>query len=287
VTVGVFDGVHLGHRIVLDHLESHGMPAVVLTFDPHPAEVLSPGSDPRLITDIGERLALLERAGVDIVGVLDLARIRHFEPERFVAEVLMERLGVACLVVGSDFHFGRDRAGDVPFLVGAGRRHGFEVEVVDLVEQGGAITSSRIRELIEAGDVMAASVLLGSRYRLSNVVVKGESRGHGLGFPTANLLPPDRKVIPGRGIFAAFAEVSGTRHQAAVNVGVRPTFGGGELLIEAYLLDFAADIYGEVLTLEFVEKLRPELEFADVDALIRHMTDDVAGVRRILSSVGT
>jgi riboflavin kinase/FMN adenylyltransferase len=284
VTVGVFDGVHLGHRAILERLDSRGMPGVVLTFDPHPAEVLAPGTDPRLITTIDERLVLLEKAGVGTVGVLDLALIRHFPPERFVSEVLVDRLGVGCLVVGTDFHFGKDRAGDVPFLFDSGKSHGFEVEVVELLEQGGVITSSRIRELIERGEVAVASALLGSRYRVSNVVVRGESRGHGLGFPTANLRPPARKVTPGRGIYAAFAEAGGQTHRAAVNVGVRPTFGGGELLIEAYLLDFEGDLYGEVLTLEFVERLRPELEFADIDSLVSRITDDVADVRRILGS---
>ena len=284
VTVGVFDGVHLGHRLILKRLESQAMPSVVLTFDPHPAEVLSPGTHPRLITTIDERLVLLEKAGVDAVGVLDLARIRHFEPERFVSEVLVDTLGVGCLAVGTDFHFGKDRAGDVPFLVNAGSRHGFEVVVIDLFQQGGIVTSSRIRELIEAGDMTRASALLGSPYRVSNVVVRGESRGRGLGFPTANMRPPARKVIPGHGIYAAFAEVGGERHRAAVNVGVRPTFGDGELLIEAYLLDFDSDLYGEILTLEFVEKLRPELEFEDIESLVSRMNDDVAHVRRILGS---
>jgi riboflavin kinase/FMN adenylyltransferase len=284
VTVGVFDGVHLGHRAILERLRSREMPSLVLTFDPHPAEVLSPGTDPRLITTIEERLVLLEKAGVDTVGVLDLALIRHFPPERFVSEVLVDRLGVGCLVVGTDFHFGKDRAGDVPFLMGSGSMHGFEVVVVDLLEQSGVVTSSRIRDLIEAGEVAAAAALLGSRYRLSNVVVQGESRGRGLGFPTANLRPPSRKVIPGRGIYAAFAEFGGETYRAAVNVGVRPTFGGGELLIEAYLLDFEGDLYGDVLTLEFVERLRPELEFADIDSLVSRISDDVANVRRILGS---
>jgi len=288
LTVGVFDGVHIGHRMLLERLTASPYPATVLTFDPHPAEVLSPGTDPRLLTTIEERVDLLEKAGVDTVGVLHLAEIRHLEPGRFVSEVLIDRLGIGRLVIGSDFHFGKDRAGDVSYLTGAGERHGFEVEVVGLLESDGVVSSSRIRALVEAGDVVAAAALLGSRYRLSNVVIDGEKRGRGLGFPTANLRPPERKAIPGHGIYAALAGTGGLVYPAAVNVGVRPTFGESELLIEAYLLDFEGDLYGSVLTLEFVEHLRPELEFEDVDALIERMNDDVNSVRRILNSpVGT
>jgi riboflavin kinase/FMN adenylyltransferase len=284
LTVGVFDGVHLGHRVILDRLKSSPDPSTVLTFDPHPAEVLAPGTHPRLITTIDERTELLWKAGIDTVGVLDLAEIRHLEPERFVSDVLVGKLGVGYLVIGSDFQFGKDRAGNVSYLRQAGERFGFAVEVVDLVDSGGIISSTRIRELIEAGDVASAATLLGSRFRLTNFVIDGDKRGKAIGFPTANLRPPPRKVIPGHGVYAAFAHVGGQTFPAAVNVGVRPTFGGTELLIEAFILDFDRDLYGTALTLEFVEKLRPELEFDDVEALVEHINDDVARVRRILSS---
>lgn len=284
VTVGVFDGVHHGHRMILGRLLAAPFPSTVLTFDPHPAEVLSPGTHPRLITSVEERIELMHGLGVDVVGVLDLSEIRHLEPEEFVAEVLVAKLGVRLLVVGSDFQFGRDRAGDSEFLRLAGKRHGFEVDVVDLVESGRVISSSRVRRLIEEGDVAEAAALLGSRYRLSNIVVPGDRRGKTLGFPTANLEPPARKVIPGRGIYAAFAHVGGETLAAAVNVGVRPTFGGHELLIEAFILDFDRDIYGSVLDIEFVEKLRPELEFDSAEALVEAMNRDVAKVRQVLET---
>jgi riboflavin kinase/FMN adenylyltransferase len=172
----------------------------------------------------------------------------------------------------------------VSFLESAGERHGFDVDVVELLDTGGIVSSTRIRELLELGDVSSANTLLGSRYRVSSLVVDGEKRGRALGYPTANLNPPLRKVIPGNGIYAAYAVIAGEHHQAAVNVGVRPTFGEEELLIEAYLLDFEGDLYGQVLTLEFVERLRPELEFEDVEALVSRIGDDVSEVRRILSS---
>ncbi len=284
VTLGVFDGVHIGHRAILEQLTATPYPSTVLTFDPHPAEVLSPGTHPRLLTTIEERLALLEKAGIGTVGLLDLTEIRHFEPERFISEVLVGKLGVATFVIGSDFHFGRDRTGNVAYLMEAGERQGFDVVVVDILESSGVVSSTRIRELIEAGDVSGASALLGSRFRLSNVVIDGDKRGRDLGFPTANLRPPPGKVIPGHGVYAAFVELDGQIHPAAVNVGVRPTFGGKELLIEAYLLDFEGDLYGRVLTIDFVEKLRPELEFENADALVGQMNDDVTRVRRILNS---
>ena len=283
LTVGVFDGVHIGHRLILDRLRSSPYSTTVLTFDPHPAEVLSPGTNPRLITTIDERLVLLAAEGVTTVGILDLAEIRHLDPPRFVAEMLLGRLRIGSLMVGSDFHFGKDRAGDVAYLREAGEMHGFDVDVVDLLDSDGVVSATRIRGMIEAGDVSSAAVLLGSRYKLSNTVIDGEKRGRALGYPTANLRPPLRKVIPGHGIYSAYAHVDGEAHLAAVSVGVRPTFGDSELLIEAYLLDFEDDLYDRLLTLEFVEKLRPELEFETVDALVDRIEEDVATVRRTLA----
>lgn len=284
VTVGVFDGVHLGHRTLIDRLQATGYVPTVLTFDPHPAEVLSPGTHPRLITNIDERLELLEGAGVELGGVLDLAEIRHLQPGEFVNQVLEQRLAMAAMVMGTDFHFGKDRSGDVAYLRRAGDVKGFKVDVVELQTADGVVSSSGIRSLIEVGDVRVAAALLESRYRLSNVVVHGDKRGRGIGFPTANLEPPVRKVIPGHGVYAAFAQLRGERHQAAVNVGVRPTFGGSDLVVEAYLLDFNDDCYGETMTLDFVERLRPELKFAEVSELVEQMSADVEMVRGILGA---
>ncbi|MGA7282442.1 MAG: bifunctional riboflavin kinase/FAD synthetase [Acidimicrobiia bacterium] len=284
ITIGVFDGVHLGHRRLLDSVVESGMTPAVLTFDPHPAEVLAPGSHPRLLTTVEERIELLDRIGIELVGVLDLAEIRSFPPERFVGEVLIEKLGMSHLVTGTDFHFGRDRAGDVEFLMAAGERLGFTMDVVELKDHGGVISSSRIRALIENGEVADASDLLGSNFTLTNIVVAGDRRGRELGFPTANLEPPVRKVIPGHGIYAGRARIEGRWHAAAINVGVRPTFGGTGLVIEAYILDFERDLYGEALTLEFVEKLRPELKFDSVADLISQMKADVEMVRAIVGA---
>jgi riboflavin kinase / FMN adenylyltransferase len=282
VTIGVFDGVHLGHRSILQRVVSDEVLPVVLTFDPHPAEVLSPGAHPRLITTVSERIEILAGLGVEMVGVLDLSLIRMLSPAEFVSRILVEKLNVARLVVGNDFHFGRDRAGDVPFLIDSGAGHGFEVDVVDLLTDDGVVSSSRIRGLIEMGSVAEAGRLLGSTFALSNAVIAGDRRGRTLGFPTANLDIPARKVVPGNGIYAAEVIVDGVEHQAAVNVGTRPTFGESGRVIEAHLLDFDADIYGRTMQIRFVERLRSEVAFDTVEGLVAQIEEDVVQTRRIL-----
>lgn len=286
LTLGVFDGVHLGHRQLLARaFKNDGRPAVI-TFDPHPVEVLAPGTSPRLITNIGERLGLLEELGAELVAVLNLAEVRNFRPQQFVAEILEGKLNVSTLTIGDDFQFGKDRAGDVGFLAEAGERGGFNVDVVGMVAEGGqTVSSSRIRTLIEVGSVSDASALLGSRYRVTGPVIDGDKRGRDIGYPTANLMPVERKVTPGNGVYATVTRVGGTDHMSATNVGTRPTFGGGARLIESHILDFDGDLYGEEITVEFVERLRPELEFKSVDELLEHMEDDVERSRKILAPV--
>ena len=282
-TIGVLDGVHRGHRELLARLDPT-MNRTVLTFDPHPVEVLKPGTPPRLLTTIEERVALLGEAGIETVGVLDLNEIKDLEAADFVREVLVVGLGIGHLVVGEDFRFGKDRTGDVALLTRFGDELGFRVEKIPLVARDGVpLSSSRIRALVETGDVASAADLLGSWFQLEDEVVHGDERGRDLGFPTANMRPPKRKVIPATGVYSCFAVVEEVRHDAAVNVGVRPTFGGGELLVEAHILDFAADIYGRTLTLEFVDYTRPELAFSDVEELVSRMGEDVARTREVLA----
>lgn len=283
VTIGVLDGVHIGHRALIARLDDDRI-RTVLTFDPHPIEVLRPGTHPRLVTTIEERIGLLAGAGADCVGVLDLAEIKEQGPEEFVEAVLVGKLGIAHLVVGEDFRFGKDRKGDVALLRALAPGLRFDVETIELVaDRDGAVSSSRVRSLIEQGEVGAAATILSTWFRLSGPVVEGDKRGRELGYPTANLRPPGRKVIPATGVYACFATVGGTRRNAAVNVGVRPTFGGGELLVEAHVLDFDGDLYGEEMTLEFVSYLRPELDFDSADELVARMGEDVENARIILS----
>lgn len=284
ITIGVFDGVHRGHRALIDRLDSE-LERTLLTFDPHPIEVLRPGTPPRLITTIDERVRLLAAVGLSQVGLLHLAAIKELGPREFVEEVLFNRLRMRHLVVGPDFRFGRDRTGDVDLLREMGREIGFELDVVELIaDEGGPVSSSRIRQLIESGRVAEAADDLTTRFRISGHVVHGDKRGAAIGFPTANLEPPARKVIPAQGVYAAFAHVDGNVSQAAVNVGYRPTFGGGELLIEGFILDFSDEIYGEELTIEFVEYLREELDFSDVSDLIDQIGEDVARTARVLEA---
>jgi len=282
-TIGVLDGVHRGHRELLARLDP-GMNRTVLTFDPHPVEVLRPGTLPRLLTTIEERVALLDDLGIETVGVLDLSEIKDLDPGDFVRDVLVAGLGIGHLVVGEDFRFGRDRTGDVDLLTRLGAELGFRVETISLVAlDGEPVSSSRIRVMVETGDVANAGDLLGSWFQIENEVVHGDERGRVLGFPTANLRPPLRKVVPATGVYSCFAVVDGLRHDAAVNVGVRPTFGGGELLIEAHILDFAGDLYGRRLELEFVGYTRPELAFSDAEELVARMGEDVAETREVLA----
>lgn len=287
VTIGVLDGVHLGHRALIANLDD-SLSRTVLTFEPHPVEVLRPGTPPRLITTIDERVALLDALGVDRVGVLDLAEIKEQAPTSFVRDVLVDKLNVAQMVVGDDFRFGKDRTGDIDLLFRLGESLGFVVDPIGLIaDSTGNVSSSRVRELIEAGEVADAALLLGSRFTVTNTVIDGDKRGRQLGFPTANISPPRRKVIPAAGVYACFARLGDDTLGAAVNVGFRPTFDGSTLLIEAFLLDFDADVYGRSLTLEFVEYLRPELRFDAVTALVDRMREDVAETRKILGSVET
>lgn len=276
------DGVHRGHRALLSRLDPD-LERTVLTFDPHPVEVLRPGTSPRLITTIEERIDLLRSLGVSQVGVLDLTEIKDLAPEVFVEEVLLARLDMHHLVLGPDFRFGKDRTGDVGLLERLGSKHGFDVETIDLIESGdGPVSSSQIRRLIETGKPADAARQLTTRYKISGPVIHGDKRGAGIGFPTANMAPPERKVVPATGVYAAFTHLRGSIDFAAVNVGFRPTFGGSELLIEAYIMGFDDDIYGEELTVEFVEYLRPELDFPDVADLVTQMHQDVEQAAKLL-----
>lgn len=285
LTVGVLDGVHLGHRELISHLDPDLTPTV-LTFDPHPVEVLAPGTVPGLLTTVDERVELLRRLGIAQVGVLHLAEIKGLEPSEFVEEILLGKMGMAHLVAGHDFRFGRDRSGAVDMLGHLAERHGFELQVIAPIgDEEGQISSTRIRALLEAGQPEAAARLLDSWYQITNEVVEGDRRGGDLGFPTLNLRPPPRKLVPATGVYACFARIGEQVHQAAVNVGFRPTFGGGELLIEAHLLDFDRIVYGEQATIEFVTYLRPEVAFDEVGALIEQIGEDVGDTRRALGVV--
>jgi riboflavin kinase/FMN adenylyltransferase len=288
VTIGVYDGVHLGHQAVLADLEERGRSLgvewrVVLTFDQHPLAVVDPDRSPRMLTSIEHRVAILGSMGVDVVGILPFEQIRSMDPTAFVHQVLLGSLGAKLVVVGSNFRFGLNRAGDVAGLQREGDHHGFAVDAVDLLRgDGAAVSSSAIRAFLEAGDVEAAGAALGRPFELWSTVIAGDGRGHSIGFPTANLSVETGMAIPRRGVYVARVQLASREVPAVVNVGIRPTFGGERLIVEAHLIGIEEDLYGRRLTVRFIHRLRDERRFGDVDDLIAQITQDVDDARRFL-----
>jgi riboflavin kinase / FMN adenylyltransferase len=274
VAVGTFDGVHLGHREVIRGNDT------VLTFEPHPLAVVKPDALPKLISSYPIKRDLIAGLGVEELVVIEFdEEFSRKSAEQFIDEVLVERLQATHVSVGENFTFGQKAQG-TPDLLSA--RTEFETRVVPLVEvQGETVSSSHIRGLVAAGEVKEASDFLGGPFLFQGEVVHGDKRGRKLGFPTANIVPSDQLVAPGHGVYAAWAH----GHPAAVNVGVRPTFVTGRgLLIEAFLLDFDADLYGQDLRVAFVERLRGEKRFESVDDLVAQMELDVQRAREICSA---
>lgn len=301
VTIGAYDGVHLGHRALLGRLRARaaaaGLATAVVTFDRHPATVVRPESAPCQLCDLEQKLELLAEAGVDRTVVVPFDRDRANETaEDFVAEVLIAGLDARMVVVGADFHFGHGRKGNVALLEEMGSTAGFEVEGVSLhadqpaAGESEAISSTRIRRLVAAGRVEAAAALLGRPHQVRGPVVPGDRRGATeLGFPTANIAVPAGICLPAVGIYAGWYErPDGRRWPAAVSVGRRPTFyrQGGDLLVEAFLLDFSGDLYGEPARLSFVAHLRDEVAFDTSDALVRQIERDVSETRARLAPQG-
>ena len=274
VAIGTFDGVHLGHQAVIDGADT------VLTFDPHPLEVIHPSALPKLIMPFNVKRDVIEGLGVRELVVIPFDReFAGRSAEGFIQHVLVERLRAEKVSVGENFRFGAKAKGDPAML---GRRSQFETRVVPLVEvDGETVSSTRIRALIAAGDMEGARHCLGAPFMVEGTVVSGDQRGRELGFPTANIVPDDHLAYPGHGVFAAFADGV----PAAVNVGVRPTFDSGRgVLIEAYLIDREEDLYGRTLRVAFVERLRGEKRFAGVEELIAQMRIDVEDARQVCAS---
>ncbi len=295
VTIGAYDGVHLGHRALLADLTTRAKAAdlstVVVTFDRHPAAVVRPESAPQQLTSLEQKLELLAECGIDRTVVIPFDEARAAESaEDFVTEVLVDQLSARLVVVGEDFHFGHGRRGNVDLLRRLGAEHGFEVVGVRLTGDGAeAVSSTRIRALVASGEVEAAAELLGRPHQVPGTVVRGDGRGGPqLGFPTANLEVPDDIALPADGVYAGlYHRPDGVTHRAAVSVGRRPTFyepGTAPVLVEAYLLHFDGDLYGEQARVSFTHRLRPELRFDSVDELIAQMRADVEATERVLTS---
>jgi riboflavin kinase/FMN adenylyltransferase len=293
VTIGVYDGVHLGHRALIGRVRAMsaelGAASAVVTFDRHPATVVRPDSAPLLLTDLDQRIELLADTGVDYTLVIHFDHERSAESaEEFVREVLVECLQARAVVVGHDFHFGKGRGGNVALLQEMGAEFGFDVLGINLVadEQGADVVSStRIRELLADGKVEEAAALLGRPHEVRGVVREGDKRGRVLGFPTANLAVLAEVLLPAEGIYAGWYErPDGTVHPAAISYGRRPTFyeDADLSLLECFLLDFDGDLYGERAKVRFVKRLRAQEKFESVDDLRAQMDRDVEDARRAL-----
>jgi riboflavin kinase / FMN adenylyltransferase len=306
VTIGVFDGVHRGHQTIVGHAaelaRALGLPVVVITFDPHPDEVVRPGSHPPLLCSPKRRVKLLAGLGVDAVMVLPFTlELSRMSPDDFVQSVLVERLHAARVVVGENFRYGHKARGDVTLLGELGDKYDFTAEGVPLVANGQTISSTSVRELLTTGDVEGAATALGRPHRVEGVVVRGHQRGRALGFPTANLETLPYAAIPSDGVYAGWLEcfpvnlggvdrggeaapgvAAETRWPAAISIGTNPTFEGMERSVEAYALDRDdLDLYGEHVAVDFAVRIRDTLKFDSIEALVAEMRRDVDRAREI------
>ena len=289
VTVGTFDGVHLGHWEVLQEIcrraRATGGRSILVTFHPHPLRVVRPEHAPPLLTTLGEKREVLAESGLEYVVFLPFTRtLQRYPARRFVEEILLGRIGMRELVIGYDHGFGRDREGGVDTLREIGQEMGFAVDVVEAYHlEGEPVSSSRIRRLLGEGDAAAAARLLGRPYWLEGVVVRGERKGRELGFPTANIEVGDpEKMLPKEGVYAAYGWVRGERIPGLLHLGPRPTFPGFSPTVELHLLDWSGDLYGDHLRVEVVDRIRDIRPFSSVDALIDAIRGDERDGRRIL-----
>lgn len=290
LTMGNFDGVHLGHQALLrrvsEDARARGGTSLVLTFEPHPLKILAPERAPRLILTHKDKMRLLESFGVDAVIIQRFdAAFAALEAHDFIQRYLIDRIGVQKIWVGRDLRFGKGRKGRVDDLIRWGAKAGFEVGIVEPVEAGGArISSSRVRGLIEKGEVHEVRGFLGRYHFVSGRITPGHQRGRRLGFPTANIAART-EVLPANGIYATFLEVSGKQWPSVSSIGVNPTFGEGPRTIESYLFDFSGDLYGELVRLFFVKRIRQEIKFSSPELLVEQIGKDVLAAREILSAV--
>jgi riboflavin kinase / FMN adenylyltransferase len=294
VTIGTFDGVHLGHRSLIARATAHasdlGVSSAIVTWDRHPSVVLRPDQVPPLLTTPERKIELLEESGVDLLAVLSFTKeLSEWSPERFVTDVLVGGLHARVVSVGHRWRFGHKAKGTVELLRELGRTHGFEVEEVELAHHaGGVVSSSRVRRAVMDGDLALANALLGRPFDVDGTVVHGDDRGAGLGFPTANMALEPGLAYPPRGVYACYGLVDGSRYIAAVNVGVNPTFGGDPastpMRIEAYLLDFEGDLYDKRMRVQFMQRLRDEVAFPSAGDLVAQIRQDVADTRSALSA---
>jgi riboflavin kinase/FMN adenylyltransferase len=291
LTIGSFDGVHLGHRAITARVRERareiGGTAGLMTLHPHPRQVFSPDNAPNVLTSLDQKRRLLESDGMDAFFVLPFSEaIASYDAERFLEEIILGQCGARHLVVGHDFAFGKGARGDFPFLRDAAARLGFEAEEVPpLILHGERVSSTLVRECILQGELDKAEVFLGRKYALSGEVAKGRGMGRQLGFPTANIKPRN-KAVPANGVYAAEAVVDGHHFVAAVNVGIAPTIRHEDITVEAFLLDFGGNLVGREIEIIFHKRLRPEKKYDGLDALIAAIGEDVAQIRAYFEETG-
>ncbi|HYN87403.1 MAG TPA: bifunctional riboflavin kinase/FAD synthetase [Ardenticatenaceae bacterium] len=284
LTIGSFDGVHLGHQALIEPVRRRaadlGAVPALLTFDPHPAAVLSPRGQPPLLTPLPHKLRLLDELGIELVALITFTRETAATRAVDFLRLLHTTLRIRELWVGPDFALGHKREGNLAYLQRWGHEHGVAVTAVEPVRIGGeVVSSSRIRARLQAGDVEGATQLLGRPPTVGGVVAQGDQRGRQIGFPTANVVPDPTVALPANGVYVTLAEVRGERHPAVTNVGVRPTFGGARQLVETYLLDWQGDLYGHELAAHFLHRLRPEMKFDGIAALVAQIQADAEAAR--------
>jgi len=291
LSIGNFDGVHLAHKNICAKLKekskSGKLSSVILTFDPHPLSIVAPERCPSLMTTLSEKIRRLENEEVDLMVVEPFTKeLSNFSPEEFVATYISNGIKAKHVLVGYNFHFGRNREGDIEYLKMLGENSDFFVEVLDpFTFHGKIVSSTEIRKMLSSGSVADASTLLGTRHSLEGLVEKGDGRGSEIGFPTANIAPPST-LIPSNGVYACWSKVetfSSDLFPTVLNIGKRPTFDGQSVTIEAHILDWkGGDIYGQEIRLEFVERIRDEFKFASVEKLVQQISLDVEKARSIL-----
>ncbi len=287
ITIGVFDGVHLGHQSILHSLQAAAGDGTVgvITFREHPASITSPEHAPKMLTSLEQRLEILDEFGVAVAAVLDFEQVRHMDPAEFTSGVIVGVMNAAHVAVGDGFHFGHNMAGDQSVLAQLGEQAGFTVEVIAIKGGDRPVRSTAIRSALTGGDIEQVSAMLGRPFQLRGSVVVGDRRGRQLGFPTANLELSQDQALPQRGVYSATTRTAdGDWHDAVVNVGVRPTFGAMGEVVEVHLLDVTMDLYGQELWVDFLTRIRPERRFDGVDELVAQIGRDVAAARIHLES---
>jgi riboflavin kinase/FMN adenylyltransferase len=291
ITIGNFDGIHLGHQQIFKEIKNKAFElkgdSIVYTFDPHPVNILMPQKQVPLITSFSEKMKLLEASGIDIVICEEFTvEYANLSPRQFVKDILLDKIGVKAIFVGYDYAFGKGREGDINTLRQLGEEFDFQVNTVDVIKLGGVnVSSTKIRDFIQKGEVKEVARFLGRDYSISGKVGKGKSRGKGLGFPTANL-KSIIELIPKPGIYVTHVLYRGDPYQGVVNIGFNPTFKDKTLSVEAHILDFNRDIYDEDIRISFVDRLRDEKAFNGPDELVKQIDKDVKRAREIFSCKG-